>query len=72
MPSPPLEGDALHVALACVHNFEYVLNWNVRHLANRNKITHLRTICLRADLIPPQIITPPMLFEESTDDTTKP
>ena len=40
-----------------------MLTWNVWHLANRNKLEHLRTICRRAGCIPPQIVTPDLLWE---------
>ena len=59
----PLKGDALHVAIATVAALDYILSWNVRHLANPNKIQHLRAICLKAGLLPPQIITPDLLWE---------
>ena len=35
MPAP-VAGDAIHVAVATVHDLDYVLSWNVRHLANPN------------------------------------
>jgi hypothetical protein len=60
----PLAGDALHVAAACWHAMDYVVSWNVRHLANPNKLIHLRAICLRLELIPPRIVTPDLLWEE--------
>ena len=41
MPGPPV-GDAIHVAVACIHSIDYLLSWNVRHLANPNKLLHLR------------------------------
>ena len=62
MPSPPT-GDALHVAIATVFGMDFMLSWNVRHLANPNKLQHLRVICLRAGLTPPQIVTPDFLWE---------
>jgi hypothetical protein len=62
MPSPPT-GDALHVAVASVFAMDYMLSWNVRHLANPNKLQHLRAICLRAGLTPPQILTPDLLWD---------
>jgi hypothetical protein len=37
MPDPAEEGDAVHVAAATVHGIEYLLSWNVKHLANLNK-----------------------------------
>lgn len=64
MPAP-VAGDAVHVAIATVHGAEYILSWNVRHLANPSKTRHLRTICLRVGLVPPQIVTPDMLWEEN-------
>jgi hypothetical protein len=35
MPGPAVEGDALHLAVAIIHQVEYLLTWNVKHLANR-------------------------------------
>ncbi|MCY2954071.1 MAG: type II toxin-antitoxin system VapC family toxin [Planctomycetota bacterium] len=63
MPSP-VAGDAIHVAVACVHDLDYLLSWNVRHLANPNKLTHLRTICVRVGYLPPRILTPDLLWED--------
>lgn len=60
----PVSGDAIHVAAAMVHEVDYLLSWNVRHLANPNKVEHLRIICVRLGLIPPQILTPDQLWEE--------
>lgn len=40
-----------------------MLTWNVRHLANPNKLKHLREICRRVGLIPPKIVTPDLLWE---------
>ncbi|MCC7290670.1 MAG: hypothetical protein IT449_01260 [Phycisphaerales bacterium] len=65
----PLEGDAVHVAVAGVHRLEYLLTWNVKHLANPRKRTHLTGICLRAGFVPPQIVTPTNLWEpDDVDD----
>lgn len=63
MPRPSVSGDAIHVAAATIHGMEYVLTWNVQHMANPNKRTHFATICLRLGLIPPQIVTPDLLME---------
>ncbi len=51
------------MATAMVHRMDYVLTWNVRHLANPNKRTHFAVICLRLGLVPPLIVTPDMLQE---------
>jgi len=61
MPRPALAGDALHVAIAAIHRMQYVLSWNVKHLANENKRTHIAVICMRLGLVPPMIVTPDML-----------
>ena len=59
----PVAGDAVHVAVATVHGVDYVLTWNVRHLANVNKVEHLRGICRRVGYLPPQLVTPDLLWE---------
>jgi hypothetical protein len=60
----PLGGDAVHVAVATLAHAEYILSWNVRHLANPNKRLHLAKTCMRLGLIPPIIVTPESLWEE--------
>lgn len=63
MPGPAVSGDAMHVAVATVYQMDYLLSWNVKHLANVNKRTHLINICTRFGLTPPQIVTPDLLWE---------
>jgi hypothetical protein len=60
----PVGGDAVHVAVATLARAEYILSWNVRHLANPNKRAHLAIICMRLGLTPPAIVTPESLWEE--------
>jgi hypothetical protein len=60
----PIGGDATHVAVSCVHRVEYMLSWNVRHLANANKRRHLDKVCVRAGYLPPMIVTPDLLWEK--------
>jgi len=59
----PVAGDAIHVAVATVNELDYMLSWNVRHLANPNKVEHLRQVCRRVGLVPPVILTPDMIWE---------
>jgi hypothetical protein len=66
MPAP-VAGDAIHVAVACWHEVDYLLSWNVKHLANPRKIGHLGTICLRLGLVPPRILTPDLLWQEEDE-----
>ena len=56
-------GDAIHVAVATVYGMDYMLTWNVRHLANVNKTEHLTVICRRVGYVPPRILTPDLLWE---------
>lgn len=63
MPRPSVSGDAIHVAAATVHRMDYLLTWNVQHMANPNKRTHLAMTCLRLGLLSPQIVTPDLLME---------
>jgi hypothetical protein len=59
-----LAGDAAHLAIATVHEMEFLLTWNIRHLANPNKLNHLTIINRRLGLLTPQIVTPEMLWLE--------
>jgi len=64
MPKPATAGDAMHIAAATVHAAQFVLSWNVKHLANPNKRAHLNVICTRLGYTAPQIVTPDMLQED--------
>jgi len=59
-----LGGDALHLATACVYEMDFLLTWNIRHLANPNKQEHLTVINRRLGLLTPLIATPEMLWLE--------
>jgi hypothetical protein len=59
-----VRGDALHLAVASVHEFDFLLTWNIRHLANPNKVNHLAAINRRLGLLNPVIVTPEMLWLE--------
>ena len=67
-PADPLIDEVRAIRRACrsvatVHRMEYVLTWNVRHLANANKLEHLRIICRRVGYLPPQMVTPDTLWD---------
>jgi len=59
-----LGGDALHLATCSVHGVDFLLTWNIKHLANPNKQDHLANINRRIGLLPPRIVTPEMLWED--------
>ncbi len=54
----PIGGDALHVATAVVAGMGFVVTWNVRHLANPNKVLHLHAVCVEHGYICPRILRP--------------
>lgn len=64
MPGPASAGDALHVAVAAFYRMDYLLTWNVKHLANPKKRRHLATICRRLGPAVPEIVTPDLLIED--------
>jgi hypothetical protein len=57
-------GDALHLALASVHEVDYLLTWNCRHLANPNKVRRIVDVNRRLGLVTPTMVTPAMLYKE--------
>ena len=57
MPKNPA-GDALHLALASFHRVDVLLTWNCRHLANPNKMEHIRLINYELGLPMPILTTP--------------
>lgn len=63
MPSPA-SGDAMHLALACLNEIDYLLTWNIRHLANPNKWEHLTVVNRRLGLMSPIITSPEGLWME--------
>jgi predicted nucleic acid-binding protein len=65
----PVAGDAVHLATATVHGMDYLLSWNVKHLANPNKRAHLATVCLRFGLMPPEVLTPDLLEEADNEQS---
>ena len=62
-----LAGDATHLAAACMHEVDFLLTWNIRHLANPNKLDHLTVINRRLGLLTPQIVTPETLWIEADE-----
>ena len=54
-------GDAFHLAFASVHELDYMLTWNCRHLANPRKVTYITAINRRIGLLTPTILTPQIL-----------
>lgn len=57
--------DALHVALAAAHGMDYLLTWNLRHIANAERRPRIERACRAAGYRPPVICTPDELMGES-------
>ena len=55
--------DAVHVAIAAIHGVDYLLTWNLRHLANAALRGKIEETCRGAGLVPPIICTPEELME---------
>jgi hypothetical protein len=51
-------GDALHLALASYHKCDFLLTWNVQHLANANKFAHIRRVNALLGLFTPALVMP--------------
>lgn len=66
MPGGP-SADALHLALASHYHCDVLATWNYRHLANANKIQHIRKVNAQLGLPVPLITTPRDLLEETYD-----
>jgi predicted nucleic acid-binding protein len=65
MPSPP-SLDAMHLALASCHGCDILLTWNCDHLANANKLGHIRHVNRGLYLVVPLLITPLQLMKGET------
>jgi hypothetical protein len=57
------EIDAVHVGIAAVNGIDYLLTWNLRHLANAAMRGKIEEAVRAAGLVPPIICTPEELME---------
>ena len=55
--------DALHIAIASVHGMDYLLTWNLKHIANASMRNAIADACRRRGYEPPVICTPEELLE---------
>lgn len=51
----------MHVALSAVHEIEFLLTWNCRHLANAVLAAKIEQACKAAGYVAPRIVTPEQL-----------
>ncbi len=61
---PQFLPDAQHIAIAVVHNVEYLVSWNYKHIVNETKRQHITDVCLTAGYKPTTLCTPGALIEE--------
>ena len=54
--------DAAHIALSAVHQIDYLVTWNCRHLANAQIMPKIAIACEREDCSMPIICTPEELM----------
>lgn len=54
--------DALHIAVASVHNIDYLLSWNCRHIANAELQSAIQKVCEENGKKCPKICTPEELL----------
>lgn len=56
--------DALHIAVATVHEVDYLLTWNCKHIANAELQKSVAKVCSETDFELPTICTPEELMGE--------
>lgn len=61
LPSKAVD-DAAHVAIATVHNMDYLVTWNCRHLDNAETKPLMRSVCAVQGYTCPEICTPEELM----------
>lgn len=54
--------DAVHIATAAAGGMDYLLTWNLRHIANAKMQDAIRELCKEAGFRPPEICTPEELI----------
>ena len=54
--------DALHIAVATVHNIDYLLSWNCKHIANAEMQDTIEKVCVKNGYGFPKICTPEELL----------
>ena len=62
------QADAIHIAAAAVHNVDYLLTWNCRHIDNPATKPAVRAVCTREGYRCPEICTPFEIMEAISDE----
>jgi len=56
--------DALHIAVASVHEMDYLITWNCKHIANAQMRSAMENVIRQSGYQPPIICTPEELLGE--------
>ncbi len=56
------QNDAIHIAVSAVHDIDYLLTWNFRHIANAETRPLIRKVCEQQGYVSPEICTPSELM----------
>lgn len=59
--------DALHIALATANGMDYLMTWNLRHIANATTRSQIEALCRTEGYEPPVICTPEELKEQTNE-----
>ena len=62
---PKALSDAEHVAIAAVHGLNYLVTWNLKHIANAMIRARAEAICRECGYEPPVICTPDQMLQEN-------
>lgn len=69
VPLPPkAQADALHIAVAAVHEMNYLVTWNCTHIANATLRSKIEKVCRSQGYEPPVVCTPQEMLEEEDQD----
>jgi hypothetical protein len=63
------ENDAFHIAVAAVNAMDFLLTWNMRHIANAFMRRDIDALCRQSGFEPPVICTPDTLLAEEDGET---
>ena len=55
--------DALHIAVSAVHDIDFLLTWNCKHIANAAMRNKIEEVCRRMGYTAPIMCTPEELME---------
>ncbi|VFN02752.1 MAG: hypothetical protein BECKG1743D_GA0114223_107464 [Candidatus Kentron sp. G] len=56
--------DAYHIAMATVHDMNFLLTWNFKHIANATMRGRIEQTCRAGGFEPPIIATPEQILEK--------